>query len=66
MKCFLVNEIFFWKNYDGDFLSCLEKEDANKFPKDLHDGMEVIFFWRKHLSQNFESWLLLAYSFQGC
>lgn len=27
------------KNYDGGLLKFMEKEDANKVPKDLHDGL---------------------------
>lgn len=34
----LINDVFFRKNYDGVLLRCLEKDDAEKVLKDLHDG----------------------------
>ena len=34
----LINSILFWINYDGVLLICLEREDADKVLKELHDG----------------------------
>jgi hypothetical protein len=34
----LINLVLFWVNYDGVLLRCLESEDAEKVPKELHDG----------------------------
>ena len=33
----IINGIIFRKNYDGVFLRCLEKDDACKVVKELHD-----------------------------
>ena len=33
----LINHILFWKNYDGVFLRCLEKDDVERVLKELHD-----------------------------
>jgi len=30
--------VLYRKNYDGVYLRCLEKEDANKVLSELHDG----------------------------
>jgi len=34
----LLHGILFRKNYDRVFLRCLEKQDADKVLKDMHDG----------------------------
>ena len=34
----MINDILFWKNYDGVLFRCLEKDDAQKVFIDLHDG----------------------------
>jgi hypothetical protein len=34
----LINLVLFQINYDGVLLRCLEREYANKFLKELHDG----------------------------
>jgi hypothetical protein len=34
----LINSVLFWVNYDGVLLICLEREDADKVLKELHDG----------------------------
>ena len=33
----IINGVLFRKNYDGVFLRCLEREDATKVVKELHD-----------------------------
>ena len=33
-----INGVLFRKNYDRVFLKCLEREDAAKVVKELHDG----------------------------
>ena len=33
-----MDGVLFKKNYDGVFLRCLEREDASKIVKELHDG----------------------------
>jgi hypothetical protein len=35
----LINLVLFRVNYDVVLLRCLEREDANKFLKELHDGL---------------------------
>ena len=32
-----MNGVLFRKNYDGFFIKCLEREDASKIVKELHD-----------------------------
>jgi hypothetical protein len=34
----LINSVLFRRNYDGVLLRCLEKEDAEKVLRELHDG----------------------------
>ena len=34
----LINSVLFRINYDGVLLICLEREDADKVLKELHDG----------------------------
>ena len=34
----IIDGVLFRKNYDGVFLRCLEREDATKVVKELHDG----------------------------
>jgi hypothetical protein len=34
----LINSVLFRVNYDGVILRCLEREDADKVLKELHDG----------------------------
>ena len=34
----IINGVLFRKNYDGVFLRCLEREDANNVVAELHDG----------------------------
>jgi hypothetical protein len=34
----LANSILFYVNYDGVLLICLKHEDAEKVPRELHDG----------------------------
>ena len=34
----MINDILFYKNYDGVLLKCLEKDDVQKVLNDLHDG----------------------------
>ena len=34
----IIDGVLFKKNYDGVFLRCLEREDANKVVIELHDG----------------------------
>jgi hypothetical protein len=34
----LISSILFWINYDGVLLICIEHEDADTVPKELHDG----------------------------
>ena len=34
----IIDGVIFRKNYDGEFLRCLEQEDASKVVKGLHDG----------------------------
>jgi hypothetical protein len=38
-QCKLINGILLQRNYDGVLLRCLEKNDAEKVLKDLHDGL---------------------------
>ena len=35
----IIDGFIFKTNYDGVFLRCLEKEDASKVVKELHDGL---------------------------
>jgi len=34
----LINDILFWKNFDGVFLRCLEKEESERVLDELHSG----------------------------
>ena len=33
----MINDILFWKNYDGVLLKFLKEDDANKVLSNLHD-----------------------------
>jgi hypothetical protein len=57
----LTQGILFKNNYDGVFLRCLEKDDAQKVLSELHDGLARGHFGGDTKTQNPQGRLLLAY-----
>ena len=48
----IINGVIFKSNYDGVFLRCLEKEDACKVVKELHNGPAGGHFSRNTIAHN--------------